>query len=70
MRTIRRTLFNRPGDIYLTPEAVIVWLEEFGEQEALLPVLDRFNAAEHRVPWLDDRLLVLSLPPPATRAGP
>jgi hypothetical protein len=70
VRTIRRTFFNRPGDIYLTPDAVIVWLDEFGEQQALQPVLDRFNAAEHRVPWLDNRLLVLSLPAPAARAGP
>jgi hypothetical protein len=70
VRTIRRKFFNVPGDIYLTPEAVIVWLDEFGEQDALRPALDRFNAAEHRVPWLDDRLLVLSLPPPAARAGP
>ncbi|MFQ5463948.1 MAG: hypothetical protein ACE5E5_15150 [Phycisphaerae bacterium] len=70
VRTIRRKFFNLPGDIYLTPEAVIVWLDELGEQEALRPVLDRFNTAEHRVPWLDDRLLVLSLPPPAARAGP
>ena len=70
VRTIRRTFFNRPGNIYLTPEAVIVWLEEFDEQEALQPVLDRFNAAEHRVPWLDNRLLVLSLPAPTARAGP
>jgi hypothetical protein len=70
VRTIRRTFFNRPGDIYLTPEAVIVWLEDFAEQDALLPVLDRFNAAEHRLPWLDNRVLVLSLPPPTARAGP
>jgi hypothetical protein len=69
VRTIRRKFFNVPGDIYLTPEAVIVWLEDLAEQESLQPVLDRFNAAEHRVPWLDNRLLVLSLPPPA-RAGP
>jgi hypothetical protein len=70
VRTIRRKFFHRPGDIYLTPDAVIGWLDEFGDQEALQPVLDRFNAAEHRVPWLDNRLLVLSLPPPAARAGP
>jgi hypothetical protein len=69
VRTIRRKFFNRPGDIYLTPEAVIVWLEEFRGQEPLLPLLDRFNAAEHRVPWLGNRLLVLSLPSCA-RAGP
>jgi hypothetical protein len=44
---------------------VIIGLEEFADQEALQPVLDRFHAAEQRVPWLDNRLLVLSLPPPA-----
>ena len=49
---------------------MIVWLEEFAEQEALQPVLDRFNAAEHRVPWLDNRLLALSLSARTTRAGP
>jgi hypothetical protein len=70
VRTIRRKFFNLPGDIYLTPEAAIVWLEDSGEHEALWPVLDRFNAAEHRVPWLDNRLLVLSLPTPPARAGP
>jgi hypothetical protein len=70
VRTIRRTFFNRPGEIYITPEAVIVWLDPFHGQQELLPVLDRFNAAEHRVPWLDNRLLVLSLPTPLARAGP
>lgn len=70
VRTIRRTFLNLPGDIYLTPEAVIIWLDPFGEQNALLPLLDQFNAAEHRVPWLDNRLLVLSLPRPDIRAGP
>lgn len=70
VRTIRRKFFNRPGDIYLTPEAVILWLEEFRGQEALQPVLDRFNAAQHRVPWLGNRLLAISLPTPPARAGP
>jgi hypothetical protein len=70
VRTIRRTFFNQPGDIYLTPEAVIVWLDQFREQDALQPVLDQFNAAEHRLPWVGNRLLVLSLPSPGVRAGP
>jgi hypothetical protein len=30
VRTIRRKFFHLPGDIYLTPEAAIVWLEDFG----------------------------------------
>jgi hypothetical protein len=70
VRTIRRKFFHRPGDIYLTPEAVIIWLDEFSGQEALQPALDRFNAAQHRVPWLGNRLLAISLPPPPARAGP
>jgi hypothetical protein len=48
----------------------VVWLDEFAEQDALQPVLDRFNAAKHRLPWLDNRLLVLSFPAPTARAGP
>ncbi len=62
--TLRRKFFNRPGRLYCTPEALIVYLDPFAEQEALLPVIDRVNAQRHRLPWLDDRLLVISVTPP------
>ena len=44
-------------------------LDPFGGQEALIPVIDDFNAANHRLPWLDDRRVVLCLTPHG-RAGP
>jgi hypothetical protein len=67
--TLRREFFNRPGTLYQTPEALIVNLDPFGGQEALIPVIDDFNAAAHRLPWLGDRRVVLCLTPHG-RAGP
>jgi hypothetical protein len=32
---------------------LIVQLDPFGGQEALIPVVDAFNAEAHRLPWLD-----------------
>jgi hypothetical protein len=63
--TLRRKFFNRPGRLYCTPEALIVYLDPFAEQDALLPEIDRVNAERHRIPWLDDRQLVISVTPPA-----
>jgi hypothetical protein len=61
VRTVRRNVFNRPGTLYLTAEALIVSLDPFGGQEALLPVIDAFNQEGHRLPWLDNRRVVLCL---------
>jgi hypothetical protein len=63
VRTLRRTFFNRPGTLYETPRALIVHLDRFGGQEALVPVVDAFNAAGHRLPWLENRQVVISLTP-------
>jgi len=63
VRTLRRTFLNRPGHLYGTPEALIVQWDPFAGQEALLPMLDTFNAAGHRIPWLENRRLVLALTP-------
>jgi hypothetical protein len=68
--TLRRLFFNLQGDIYCTPNALIVYLEEFPEQDLLIDYVDHFNAAEHRVPWLENRQLILSLSPHAPRASP
>jgi hypothetical protein len=71
LRTLRRTFFNRPGQLYMTPTALIVYLDSFADQEALVPVIDEINGADHRIPWLDDRRLVLALTPRGqSRAGP
>jgi len=71
VRTLRRQFFNRPGQIYETPEALIVYLDPFVGQDELLPVIDDLNASNHRLPWLENRRLVMSLTPQGeAHAGP
>jgi hypothetical protein len=71
VRTLRRKFFNRPGQLYETPEALIVYLDPFKGQDELVPVIDKLNAGQHRLPWLDNRRLVMSLTPTAqARDGP
>jgi hypothetical protein len=71
VRTLRRQFFNRPGTLYETPTTLLVQLDSFGGQEALIPAIDAFNAAEHRLPWLENRQVVMSLTPAVrARAGP
>ncbi len=71
VETLRRTFLNRPGRIYCTPEAVLVYLDPFPEQELLTPLIDEVNAQRCHLPWLQDRILVLSLTPgPPTGQGP
>jgi hypothetical protein len=69
VRTLRRAFWNRPGTLYQTPEALIVQLDRFGGQESLEPVVDAFNAAGHRLPWLEGRQAVVSLTPLPPRQG-
>jgi len=73
VRTLRRQFFNRPGQLLGTPEALLVTLDPFAGQESLVPLVDAFNEAQHRLPWLENRQVVISLTPrrgaPA-RAGP
>jgi hypothetical protein len=69
--TLRRKFFNRPGRLYCTPEALIVYLDPFAEQAALLPQIDQVNAGQYRLPWLDNRRLVISVTPrEQTGSGP
>ncbi len=71
VRTLRRQFFNRPGQLYETSEALIVYLDPFRGQDKLLPLIDQLNAGNHRLPWLDNRRLVMSLAPgEETGAGP
>jgi hypothetical protein len=70
VRTLRRKYFNRPGQLYETPEALIVYLDPFPGQDELLPVIDNLNAGNHRLPWLDNRRLVMSLTAPGQARGP
>ena len=68
--TARRMFFNHKADLYCTSNALIVYMEEFPEQDLLVEYIDQFNAAQHRIPWLENRQLILSLSPHAARAGP
>jgi hypothetical protein len=71
VETLRRKFINQPGQLYETPEALIVYLNPFAGQAELVPVIDKLNASNHRLPWLDNRRLVMSLTPHReTRAGP
>jgi hypothetical protein len=72
VRTLRRAYFNQSGTIYLTPTSVIVFFDhELRDQTKLLSVIDRINLERHRIPWMNNRTLVLSiLPHSPSRAGP
>jgi hypothetical protein len=72
VETLRRTFLNRPGKLYVTPTALIVCLDPFQGQQDLLPLIDEVNAEQCRIPWLENRLLILSLTPrtPAQPGGP
>ena len=70
VQTLRRKFFNRPGVLYETPEALIVYLDPFVGQNELVPIIDALNGGNHRLPWLDNRRLVMSLTPGEARAGP
>jgi hypothetical protein len=63
IRTIRRNFLERPGTLYRTPEALIVSLDPFSGQEALIPVIDDFNEQAHRLPWFANRQIVVCLTP-------
>jgi hypothetical protein len=72
VETVRRTFLNRPGKVYLTPEALIVYLDPFKGDQELVPVIDELNRQQCLIPWLANRRLVLSLTPAPQpqRAGP
>ena len=67
---VRRTFFERPGQLYGTPEALIVYLDPFRGQEALIPLIDVVNAQRCRLPWLENRRLVISPTPGRQHGGP
>jgi hypothetical protein len=69
--TLRRLLVNRPGQLYVTGEAVIVYFDRFSGQEMLIPLIDAVNERAVRLAWFGNRRLVLSLTPTAAaRDGP
>ena len=67
--TLRRTFFNQPGSIYLTPNTLIVHLNSFARQDDLIPLVDSVNKQGCHIPWLGDRRLVMSMAPNASNAA-
>jgi hypothetical protein len=51
---------------------LIVYLDRFRGQQDLLPLIDEVNAEPCRIPWLENRRLILSLTPdtPTQPGGP
>jgi hypothetical protein len=70
VETLRRTFLNRPGKMYLPPEALIVYLDPFRGQEDLTPLIDAVNGEPCRIPGLENRRLVISLTPGQQPRGP
>lgn len=71
VRTVRRKFLEREGTLYETEKALIVQMDEFGGQEALVEVIDEFNRKRHRLPWLENREVIISQTPgKQPRSGP
>ncbi len=67
-RTLRRWFLFTPAELFLGHDTLIVLLKP----KRLLPLwnflIQRANQRNTRIPWLDNRRLILSLePPPASR---
>lgn len=65
-RTVRRWWFNVHADLYKGKDTLIVllypkWFRRWWEQR-----VERFNAKNVRVPWMDNRRIILSLAPRGT----
>jgi hypothetical protein len=67
--TLRRTFFNQPGSIYLTPNTLIMHLNPFTRQDELIPLIDSANKQGCQIPWLGNRRLVMSMAPVASHAA-
>ncbi len=47
----------------------VAQLDRFGGQQSVEAVVDAFNAERHRLPWLENRQVVVSLTPLPRRQG-
>ncbi len=61
LRTIRRWFFAVPGDIYLGSGTLIVLLHPNRLRTTWEDLISWTNRRRIRVPWLEDRRLVLSM---------
>ena len=63
LRTVRRWFFTEPGDIYLGAGTLIVLLHPRRLRSAWQNLIWWSNRRGVRVPWLENRRLVLSMEP-------
>ena len=64
-RTLRRFWLNVSAELYLGNGTLIVLLRPRWFRAWWVKKLERFNSKRVRVPWLDDRLVILSLNAPS-----
>ncbi|MBI4821603.1 MAG: hypothetical protein HY791_35405 [Deltaproteobacteria bacterium] len=60
-RTLRRWLFVVPAEIWQTSNTLIVHLRPLKLRPLWVTIVDRFNARAVRIPWLENRRILLSL---------
>ena len=63
-RTLRRWLLGVPADLYLAPDVLHVVLQPHRLRPVWATLIARANRHPVRIPWLNDRRLILSLDPP------
>jgi hypothetical protein len=64
LRTLRRWFFEAPAELYLGRGTLIVFLQPKRLHELWLSLIQTANARATRIPWMEDRRLVLSMEPP------
>ena len=63
LRTLRRWFFTVPGELYLGDGTLIVLLRPRRLRKLWLSLIQWSNCRSIRVPWIDDRRLILSMEP-------
>lgn len=66
-RTLRRWFLHTPAALFLGQGTLIVALQPRAMLETWHILIDRINRSRFRIPWLDDRRLILSI---ERKAGP
>lgn len=68
-RTLRRWWLNFPADLYLAEHRLFVVLRPRWHRSWWKRRIEKLNARNLRVPWLDDRLVLYSLDAPAPQSA-
>lgn len=62
-RSLRRWLFLTPAEIFLATDALIVLLQPGRLHSLWKKLIDRANQSPVRIPWMENRRLILSIKP-------